>query len=1021
MEATETMVSLNPFPGLRSFEEDEDYLFFGRERQVDELLKKLGSTRFLAVIGASGSGKSSLVKCGLIPSLHSGIITKAGSNWRIAVFRPGNNPIGNMAEILAQPDILYGEEAADIPYRPIIESTLRRSDLGLIETTRQSTLRPNENLLIVVDQFEELFRFSKYEKNSLKAKKDSLAFIRLLLTAYKQKDIPIYIVLTMRSDFLGDCTEFIGLPEAINEGQYLIPRMRREEIRMAITGPIAVGGAEITPLLLSHLLNDTKDNPDQLPILQHALMRTWYYWKQQDEKEALDLRHYEAIGKMSKALSQHAEEAYEELGKEEQKNICKILFKSLTDKISDGRGTRRPTKLGEIAQLAEVSKEALIKVIDVFRKPGRSFLMPPHDVALTEDSVIDISHESLMRIWIRLVKWTDEEAQSAETYLRLAEAAERHQDGKGGLWRNPELEFTLRWQEEHQPNQVWATRYDPSFERAISFLDHSKAAFDFELEQKEKRQKRRLKRSRMIIGFSSVAAILFLFLSLFTFTLKLEADKQQQIAQEQKVIAEEEKVRAEENEEEARKQQQTAEEQKAIAEQEKTKAEQSEQKAVQQQEIAIMQRAIAEEEKTKAEQSEQKALEQQQIAEEQKGIAEQEKTKAEENEAIAQVLRDLAESRNQSFNAIQLLNKGKIAEGAKMAVDAHKLNRANDGPVQNNDNYQALLQALWHLQGESSYKAHRSSIRAIAVNKANGQIASGDESGAIHILNIRSHTIENVQLLKNNGQRIRALAYSPDGQFLVAGTVGGTLIVWDVTQGNSYKKRIQKNYSGLIGFTGFIKYNTTDALVFHAGKTAYIAEISGQEIDIIEEESFASIAAMAVSKDGTQVLIGTGKTIYWYTVSSGTLLDQKPFSHQISDPITALAVSNKGRFIAAGMHTGRIYLLKQGSSSGKYLAFHQPKSKLSGLTFSSGKSVQLASSGFDQTARLLDVEALFDNRKEDPIELKGHDKWVHGLSYSRDGNHLITIGEDHVLRIWPTQSDHMAVLLPKLIKTAGEN
>ena len=141
------------------------------------------------------------------------------------------------------------------------------------------------------------------------------AFVNLLLEAKEQTTYPIYVVLTMRSDFLGDCAQFPGLAEAINAGQYLVPRMTRDERRAAISGPVGVGGAEISPVLLTRLVNDVGDNPDQLSILQHALNRTWARWQHEGGgKGPLDLPHYEAIGTMAHALDQHAERAYAELG-----------------------------------------------------------------------------------------------------------------------------------------------------------------------------------------------------------------------------------------------------------------------------------------------------------------------------------------------------------------------------------------------------------------------------------------------------------------------------------------------------------------------------------------------------------------------------------------------------------------------------------------------------------------------------------------------------------------------------------
>ena len=154
-------------------------------------------------------------------------------------------------------------------------STLRRSALGLVDCVRQARLPAHENVLVVVDQFEELFRFTRSSPASRRRATRPSRSSSCCSKPRSQTQVPIYVVLTMRSDFIGDCTRVRGLPEAVNDGQYLVPRMTREELRAAITGPVAVGGAEIAPRLVQRLLNDVGDDPDQLPVLQHALMRTW--------------------------------------------------------------------------------------------------------------------------------------------------------------------------------------------------------------------------------------------------------------------------------------------------------------------------------------------------------------------------------------------------------------------------------------------------------------------------------------------------------------------------------------------------------------------------------------------------------------------------------------------------------------------------------------------------------------------------------------------------------------------------
>ncbi|HEX8772484.1 MAG TPA: hypothetical protein VF735_02695 [Pyrinomonadaceae bacterium] len=523
----------NPFPGLRPFEFDESHLFFGRDGQSEELLRKLGGTRFVAVVGTSGSGKSSLVRAGLLPDLFGGFIASAGSNWRVAMMRPSNDPLGNLSQALASPDVLGSPEGNPQLQATIIEATLRRGSLGLVEVVRQNRMPQNENLLVIVDQFEELFRFERVTRDQ-QYHYDAASFVKLLLEAARQSEFAIYVVLTMRSDFLGDCSLFWGLPEAVNQGQYLIPRLTRDQRAEAITGPIAVCGGSITQRLVNRLLNDMGDDADQLPILQHALMRAWEHWKKDgDETRPLDLGDYEAIGGMAEALSRHADEAYNELTDERSRLIAERVFKGLTEKGADNREIRRPVVLRDLCALAEAETPEVQAVIELFRREGRTFLMPPAPVPLDEDSLIDISHESLIRNWQRLKGWVDEEAISAQIYRRLAETGALYERGEAGLWRDPDLQIALNWREKTHPNQVWASRYHKQYEAAMRFLDASVAARAAESLEAERRRK---KKFRVVATLALIFAIAFLFaLGAFAYAIiqgkaaQLEAIKNRQL------------------------------------------------------------------------------------------------------------------------------------------------------------------------------------------------------------------------------------------------------------------------------------------------------------------------------------------------------------------------------------------------------------------------------------------------------------------------------------------------------------
>ena len=488
----------NPFPGLRPFETEEYGLFFGREGQSDALIERLQRSHFLAVVGTSGSGKSSLVRAGLLPALRGGMMAGAGSGWRIAIMRPGSDPIGNLASALAEKDVLL-EAGAGLPpaeAQAIIEATLRRGSLGLVDVARQAQLQANEKLLLVVDQFEELFRF-RAARAASNTGDDAAAFVKLLLEAAQQSELSLYIVPTMRSDFLGDCAQFQGLPEAINDGQYLIPRMTRDERRFAITGPVGVKRCKISESLVSRLMNDVGDNPDQLPILQHALMRTWDYWAlHRQDGDPIGLEHYEAVGTMSDALSKHADEAFAELPDERSQHVAEALFKALTERGADNRELRRPTSLKDICEIAGASAAEIYAVVEIFRAVGRSFLMPPAGVALKPETVIDVSHESLIRNWERLKEWARDEAEAARIYRRLAGAAADYRARMGGLLDEVTLQYALKWREKYQPNHAWGVRYHPEFDEAIAYLEESLAASNAAQAERERQRQEQIERDR---------------------------------------------------------------------------------------------------------------------------------------------------------------------------------------------------------------------------------------------------------------------------------------------------------------------------------------------------------------------------------------------------------------------------------------------------------------------------------------------------------------------------------------------
>ena len=390
----------------------------------------------------------------------------SGSRWRIATIRPGNDPIGELAPELERAELLGtdgdSELRVDLAY-----AILERGALGLVEIVRQMQIRSDENVLVVVDQFEELFRYAQSDPNA------AAAFVNLLLAATAQPGLRLFVVLTMRSDFLGDCAAFAELPERINNGLYLVPRMTRVQLEAAIVGPVKVAGAQIAPRLVNRLLNDVGDDPDQLPVLAHALMLTYNLWvADHAEAEPIDERHYRATGGLAQAIDVHAERVYATLTPEQQE-IADKMFAAITEIGSDNRGIRRPLAFADICAVCSADEADVRAIVEAYRARTCSFLRPSPDVPLTQNTVVDISHEALMRGWARLRRLLAEEVDSARTYRRLSDAAELYANGRGALLTDPALGLDLQWRDRVEPTAAWAERYGGDFNAAMEFLERS--------------------------------------------------------------------------------------------------------------------------------------------------------------------------------------------------------------------------------------------------------------------------------------------------------------------------------------------------------------------------------------------------------------------------------------------------------------------------------------------------------------------------------------------------------------------
>jgi energy-coupling factor transporter ATP-binding protein EcfA2 len=1014
--ATTTVDTANPFPGLRPFKIEESHLFFGREGQSDEVLLKLSKSRFVGVIGPSGSGKSSFIYCGVLPILYGGFLTDASPNWEVVVTRPGGGPIDNLAESLLKTSRDYmGADPEDRKIkRTIVSTLLRSSSLGLVEAIQQSRRSADINYLVLVDQFEELFRFKdSTDPNSVN---ESLAFINLLMEAVNYEDAPIYVAITMRSDFIGDCAQFPELTRKINDSHYLIPQMTRDQKRRAIEGPVAVGGATIAPRLVQQLLNDLGDNPDQLPILQHALMRTWSYWSRYKdyEDEAVDLKHYEAIGTMAEALSMHANEAYDEL-EDDQKRICEVMFKAITEKRGENFGIRRPTRLNEIAAIADVSEEDVVAVIEKFREPGRSLLTPAFGTPVTSKSMVDISHESLMRIWIRLKNWVDDEAEAVQMYLRLAEAASMYQVGKAGLWRPPDLQLALNWQAKHKPTLVWGQRYHPAFERTLIFLEYSKKEFETEQRIKELEQKRKLRNARitaMVLGTATVISLMFLVFAIYQ---RAQAETARKAAVENEALAKKEAERADANALKATEEAENAKRAQKQAELEKLKAEESEKQA-------IAAKAEAERNALEAKRQEGIALDNADRAIKAQQRAEENEKEAKRQERIAQ------EQRYRSIAKAMALKSKDIndpEQASLMAQQAFNFNTKYGGYEFDNDIYGGLynaLEAYKHPLTKSLAAHEKGAARALVTRVVSNHIYSAGSDGMIIQWNYNNGIWEAQQIvpdrrLSPNPYQIYSLDISPDGNFLIAGGLdfanarNNYVELYDLRNAKAGGKRI----GGFVQAIENISF-TPDGKGFfardNAGRSIKYSDLSGPAREIVACKE--KITSLDLSNDGKRLAgAGDAGNLYIWDVTNNYSATVKKMP---ADRLTAVAFTPEGRQIVVGNEGGRVWITDNGLVV-RELAGHT--SAIEQVKFNHAGNF-MATASKDYSVRMWNRNKL----NEQPIIVSDHD-WVWAITFSPDDEQLMAgihsvretvTGVDQTIHAYPTKVKDMASILCGMVK-----
>jgi WD40 repeat protein/serine/threonine protein kinase/DNA-binding winged helix-turn-helix (wHTH) protein len=466
---------INPFKGLEPFAESDSDRFFGREPVVEEVIECLRApSAFVTLIGASGSGKSSIVLAGVLPRLRAGAIP-GSEEWLIASMFPGPEPFASLRAALRPISIA---EPASPPARP---------DPTWVGTMIESALPPESSLLLVVDQFEELFTM-------VPDGAEREAFIEGL--ADLRHNPRTRVVCTLRADFYDRPLRHPELGELVKRQGITVVAMGVSDIDRAIREPAARVGVDIEPSLTSNLVATLTDEPASLPLLQFTLTELF----ERRRGRVITLDTYREMGGIETAVSDHAERVFARLGLSAAETARRVFLR-LVSHSEEGSPTRRRLRR---AQLAESSMPGLDEVLDTF---GTARLLTFDRDPASREPTVELAHEALITHWPRLRRWVAEAGEGLIIQSRLGEGSLAWDGGgrdPGELLRGARLEATQTWA---QDNPSSLSHLEQEYlEASLRLRDEVQAAELERVEQRERTNKR-LRRMLLSVGLALLVAV----------------------------------------------------------------------------------------------------------------------------------------------------------------------------------------------------------------------------------------------------------------------------------------------------------------------------------------------------------------------------------------------------------------------------------------------------------------------------------------------------------------------------------
>ena len=483
----------NPYKGLRAFTPTDATDFFGRDSLAQELVEKVKSllmrdrsgrprVRLLTVIGSSGSGKSSVVMAGLLPQLQKGALPGSEQWVYLKPMVPGVHPLEALTLALWP---YFPNRPAQSLYHDLRDESAR----GLHRLSTQLVRIPGQQVVLLVDQFEELFTLTASEQ-------ERQHFIDLLVTAVTEPQGSVIVLLTLRADFYDRPLAYPALGQLIPRHQSVVLPMDQQDLRAVIKGPAALPDVQqaFEGNLVGDLLFDVQGQVGALPLLEFTLQQLF----ERRKDHLLTLQAYYEIGGVKGALTKHAEATYAALPSEGHRRLARALFLRLIDPgTSEQDTTRRRAALAEFSLADATTTHLLWETANAFIAAR---LLTTNEVAGT--TTLEVSHEAVIREWRRLAEWVGEEREDLHLLRVIREDAtewKRYGRSVDRLYRGTQLAEALVWRE-----RSLLSLDEEAFLQASVAEHEQQQALITERQQQEARQRKRYTRRTVLMGLAGL-------------------------------------------------------------------------------------------------------------------------------------------------------------------------------------------------------------------------------------------------------------------------------------------------------------------------------------------------------------------------------------------------------------------------------------------------------------------------------------------------------------------------------------